>query len=109
MNLSEGYLLQVLQEQFGPQIDASPTALLSVIGRNIVGPVQIAAPGAVLEEPLNPMDVAELLQGDNSEQAFAELVRQHANSVVFGVLPKFLDGDGGSDTESVDILLTEGL
>jgi serine/threonine-protein kinase HipA len=71
MNLPEGYLLQVLQEQFGPQIGASPTALLSVIGRNMVGRVQIAAPGAVLEEPPNPIEVAELLQGDNSEQAFA--------------------------------------
>ena len=33
MNLPEGYLLQVLQEQFGPHISASPMALLSVIGR----------------------------------------------------------------------------
>ncbi len=32
MNLPEGYLLQVLQEQFGPHIGASPMALLSVIG-----------------------------------------------------------------------------
>ena len=28
MNLPEGYLLQVLQEQFGPHIGASPLALL---------------------------------------------------------------------------------
>src|SRR5271170_2104624 len=61
MNLPEGYLLQVLQEQFGPQIGASPTALLSVIGRNMVGRVQIAPPGAVLAEPPNPIEVAELL------------------------------------------------
>jgi serine/threonine-protein kinase HipA len=91
MNLPEGYLLQVLQEQFGPQIGASPTALLSVIGRNMVGRLQIAAPGAVLEEPPNPIEVTELLQGDNSEEAFAELVRQHATSGVSGILPKFLD------------------
>ena len=109
MNLPEGYLLQVLQEQFGPQIGASPTALLSVIGRNMVGRVQIAAPGAVLEEPPNPIEVAELLQGDNSEQAFAELVRQHATSGVSGVLPKFLDVDDGSNTESVDISASLGL
>jgi serine/threonine-protein kinase HipA len=32
-----------------------------------------------------------LLQGDNSEEVFAELVRQHATSGVSGVLPKFLD------------------
>jgi len=91
MNLPEGYLLQVLQEQFGPHIGASPTALLSVVGRNMIGRIQVAAPGARLNEPSNPIEVAELLQGDNSEEAFAELVRQHAASGVSGVLPKFLD------------------
>ena len=91
MNLPEGYLLQVLQEQFGPQITGSPMALLSVIGRNMVGRVQVAAAGANLSEPTQPVEVAELLQGDNSEEAFAMLVRQHAASGVSGVVPKFLD------------------
>ena len=93
MNLPEGYLLQVLQEQFGPHIGASPTALLSVIGRNMIGRIQVAAPGSNLDEPPKPVDVAGLLQGDNSEEAFGELVRQHAASGVSGVVPKFLDGD----------------
>ena len=93
MNLPEGYLLQVLQEQFGPHIGASPMALLSVIGRNMVGRIQVAPSGADLEEPPKPVDVAALLQGDNSEEAFNELVRQHATSGVSGVVPKFLDGD----------------
>ncbi len=35
MNLPEGYLLQVLQEQFGPHIGANPVALLSIIGYEI--------------------------------------------------------------------------
>lgn len=91
MNLPEGYLLQVLQEQLGPQITASPMALLSVVGRNMVGRIQVAAAGANLNEPTQPIEVAELLQGDNSEEAFAELVRQHAASGVSGVVPKFLD------------------
>jgi serine/threonine-protein kinase HipA len=91
MNLPEGYLLQVLQEQFGPHIGADPIALLSVIGRNMVGRIQVAAAGAALEEPAKPIEVAELLQGDNSEEVFAELVREHAASGVSGVLPKFLD------------------
>lgn len=99
MNLPEGYLLQVLQEQFGPHIGASPMALLSVIGRNMIGRIQVAPPGAALDEPPRPLDVADLLQGDNSEEAFAELVRQHATSGVSGVVAKFLD----SDTESVEI------
>ena len=93
MNLPEGYLLQVLQEQFGPQIGASPVALLSVIGRNMLGRVQVAAPGAALRDPPSPIEVAELLRGHNSEEAFAELVRQHAASGVSGVLPKFLDAE----------------
>ena len=91
MNLPEGYLLQILQEQFGPHIGADPIALLSVIGRNMVGRIQVAAPGAVLDEQARPVEVTELLQGDNSEEAFTELVRQHAASGVSGVLPKFLD------------------
>jgi len=91
MNLPEGYLLQVLQEQFGPHVGANPLALLSVVGRNMVGRIQVAGHGAQLEEPAKPVEVADLLQGDNSEEAFAELVRQHATSGVSGVLPKFLD------------------
>src|SRR5258708_9006707 len=77
MNLPEGYLLQVLQEQLGPQITASPMALLSVIGRNMVGRIQVAAAGAKLDEPTQPVALPKLLQGDNSEETFAHLVRQH--------------------------------
>lgn len=91
MNLPEGYLLQVLQEEFGPHIGASPVALLSVIGRNMVGRIQVAPPGATLDEPAKPVEVTELLKGDNSEEAFSQLVREHARSGVSGVLPKFLD------------------
>jgi len=98
MNLPEGYLLQVLQEQFGPHIGASPAALLSVIGRNMVGRLQVAAPGATLDEPAKPIEVAALLKGDNSEAAFATLVREHATSGVSGVVPKFLD------SQSEDVL-----
>jgi serine/threonine-protein kinase HipA len=91
MNLPEGYLLQVLQEQLGPQVTGSPMALLSVIGRNMVGRIQVAVPGANLAEPTQPIELAALLQGDNSEEAFAELVRQHATGGVSGIAPKFLD------------------
>jgi serine/threonine-protein kinase HipA len=98
MNLPEGYLLQVLQEQFGPHVGASPIALLSVIGRNMVGRLQVAAPGAELSEPAKPVEVAALLKGDNSEAAFAALVREHATSGVSGVVPKFLDAQDEDDS-----------
>jgi serine/threonine-protein kinase HipA len=92
MNLPEGYLLKVLQERFGPLIGSNPTALLSVVGRHMIGRIQVAAPGADLSTPPQAFEVAEVLEGDNSEEAFAELVWQHASSGVSGVIPKFLDG-----------------
>lgn len=107
MNLPEGHLLQVLQEQFGPHIGASPITLLSVIGRNMVGRLQVAAPGAELSVPPKPVEVAALLKGDNSEAAFAALVREHATSGVSGVVPKFLDAQ--ADTAPVRPELVEGL
>ncbi|WP_294995667.1 type II toxin-antitoxin system HipA family toxin [uncultured Stenotrophomonas sp.] len=91
MNLPEGYLLKVLQEQFGPVIGGSPMSLLSVIGRNMIGRVQVVPQGAALDEPTRAVDVAQLLQGNNSAEAFEALVRQHATSGVSGVVPKFLD------------------
>lgn len=91
MNLPEGYLLHVLEEQFGRYIGASPISLLSIVGRNMVGRLQVAAPGASLTESVTPLDVADLLQGDNSEAAFSALVRKYATSGVSGVVPKFLD------------------
>jgi serine/threonine-protein kinase HipA len=91
MNLPEGYLLQVLQEELGPAVTGSPLALLAVVGRNMVGRIQVATPGADLNQPVQPIELRPLLQGDNSEEAFAELVRQHATSGVSGVVPKFLD------------------
>lgn len=98
MNLPEGYLLQVLQEEFGPHVGASPVALLSVIGRNMVGRVKVAPPNAALNQPATPVEVAALLKGDNSEEAFAQLVREHARSGVSGILPKFLDAGKSSKT-----------
>ncbi len=97
MNLPEGYLLQVLQEQLGPRITGSPLALLSLVGRNMIGRIQVAASGTDLEQPTSPHEVAELLQGDNSEEAFAEMVRKHAASGVSGVVPKFLDAQMDTD------------
>src|SRR5437016_755239 len=57
----------------------------------MVGRLQVAPPGAALDEPAQPVDVSQLLKGDNSEEAFTQLVREHVKSGVSGVLPKFLD------------------
>ena len=90
MNLPEGFLLSVLQEQLGPQVGASPLNLLSVVGRNAIGRVKVAMPGADPTQPPVPFELAGLLRGDNSEAAFMDLVRRYAVSGVSGVVPKFL-------------------
>lgn len=90
MNLPEGFLLSILQEQLGPQVGASPLNLLSVVGRNAIGRVKVAAPGADPTQPPVPFELAGILRGDNSEDAFVDLVRRYAVSGVSGVVPKFL-------------------
>lgn len=90
MNLPEGYLLSVLQEQLGPNVGASPLNLLSVVGRNAIGRVKLAPPGvAPRAEPL-AFELGEILRGDNSEATFERLLRRFAASGVSGVVPKFL-------------------
>jgi len=90
MNLPEGFLLSILQEQLGPQVGASPLNLLSVVGRNAIGRVKVAMPGADPLLPPVPFELAGILRGDNSEEAFVDLVRRYAVSGVSGVVPKFL-------------------
>ena len=90
MNLPEGYLLSVLQEQFGPHIGASPLSLLSVVGRNAIGRVRVAPEGADPVTPALAFELRDILRGDNSEAAFVDLVHRYAVSGVSGVVPKFL-------------------
>lgn len=51
MNLPEGFLLSVLQEQLGPHVGASPLNLLSAVGRNAIGRIKVAAAGADPRQP----------------------------------------------------------
>ena len=71
----------------------------------MVGRLQVAAPGAQLSEPAQPIEVAALLKGDNSEAAFAALVRQHATSGVSGVVPKFLDAQAETGAAPADAMV----
>ncbi|MDH4396197.1 MAG: type II toxin-antitoxin system HipA family toxin [Limnobacter sp.] len=91
MNLPEGFLLSILKEELGPHVGASPLSLLSVVGRNAIGRVKVAPIGADPTTAPVPFELAEILKGDNSEEAFVRLVRRHAVSGVSGVVPKFLN------------------
>jgi serine/threonine-protein kinase HipA len=103
MNLPEGFLLSVLMEQLGPHIGASPLNLLSVVGRNTIGRVKLAAPGADVSLPPQSFEVRDVLKGDNAEDAFVELVRRFATSGVSGVVPKFLTPEVRQDFKKASI------
>ena len=90
MNLPEGFLLSILQEEIGALVGASPLRLLSVVGRNMIGRIKVAPVGANPKQAPVFFELSEILHGDNSEEAFVRLVRKHAVSGVSGVVPKFL-------------------
>ncbi len=89
VSLPEGFLLSVLKQQLGPHLGARPLDLLSVVGHNMVGRVQVSAgeqPAALAAA----LQIKDLLHGKSSQHLFLELLSQYAASGVSGVVPKFL-------------------
>lgn len=89
VSLPEGFLLAVLKEQLGPHLGARPLDLLSVVGHNLVGRVQVSA-GEQPQADLAMADLKPLLHGASSQKVFLELMSRYAASGVSGVVPKFL-------------------
>lgn len=112
MNLPEGFLLSILQEQLGPLVGASHINLLAVVGRNAIGRVKVAPEGASPFADPVPFELKDILRGDNSEEAFVQLVRKYAASGVSGVVPKFLSpnliGDHNKGTLAMDKYIIKG-
>ena len=112
MNLPEGFLLSILQEQLGPLVGASHINLLAVVGRNAIGRVKVAPEGASPFADPVAFELKDILRGDNSEEAFVQLVRKYAASGVSGVVPKFLSpnliGDHNKGTLATDKYIIKG-
>ncbi len=89
VSLPEGFLLSVLKEQLGPHLGARPIDLLSVVGHNLIGRVQVSA-GSQPTATMAVEDLTPLLHGEASQRVFLDLMAQHAASGVSGVVPKFL-------------------
>jgi serine/threonine-protein kinase HipA len=89
VSLPEGFLLSVLKEQVGPQLGARPLDLLTIVGSNMIGRVQVA-PGESLDFAAAMLELDQLLHADASTEVFMDLMREYAASGVSGVVPKFL-------------------
>jgi serine/threonine-protein kinase HipA len=89
VSLPEGFLLLLLKEQLGPHLGARPLDLLSVVGHNLIGRVQVSA-GPLPRSAIALDSLQPLLHGEASGQVFLELMSKFAISGVSGVVPKFL-------------------
>lgn len=89
-NLPEGYLLNVIREEFGPLLDGTDLSLLAVIGGLGIGRVTITPEGMTPDTVLEPMQIDALLTADNTSEHFAHLVRKYARAAISGAVPKFI-------------------
>jgi serine/threonine-protein kinase HipA len=89
-NLPEGYLLNIIREEFGPLLDGTDLSLLAVVGGMGIGRVTVTAEGALPGWELQPLQVEQLLTGGNTAETFSALVRQYARAAISGAMPKFL-------------------
>jgi serine/threonine-protein kinase HipA len=89
-NLPEGYLLNVIREEFGPLLDGTDLSLLAVVGGMGIGRVTVTAEGALPGQELEPLQIEQLLTAENTAETFSALVRQYARAAISGAMPKFL-------------------
>lgn len=98
-NLPEGYLLSIIREEFGPQLDGTDLSLLAVVGGSGIGRVTVTPEGAAPGQDLAPLDIAQLLKGENATEHFAGLVRRYARASISGMVPKFLAPESTADAQ----------
>jgi serine/threonine-protein kinase HipA len=89
-NLPEGYLLDIIREEFGPLLDGTDLSLLAVVGGAGIGRVTVTPEGAVPGEELLPLQIEQLLTAENTAATFSALVRQYARAAISGAVPKFI-------------------
>jgi serine/threonine-protein kinase HipA len=92
-NLPEGYLLNLIREQFGPLLDGTDLSLLAVVGAMGIGRVTVTPEGVSPGVELQALDVKDVLHGDNTAEHFAALVRDYARAAISGAVPKFIAPD----------------
>jgi serine/threonine-protein kinase HipA len=89
-NLPEGYLLSIIREDFGRLLDGTDLSLLAVVGGAAIGRVTLTLQGQPAGARLEEFDVRQVLHGDNTQEHFAKLAREHSRAAISGVVPKFL-------------------
>jgi len=89
-NLPEGFLLNVIREDFGRQLDGTDLSLLALVGGSGIGRVAVTPEGAAPGVELAPLQLDALLKTETSPAKFATLVREYARVAISGAVPKFI-------------------
>ena len=89
-NLPEGYLLNIIREEFGPLLDGTDLSLLAVVGGTGIGRVTVTPEGMAPGVEMEPLHIGHLLSADNTTERFAALVRRYARASISGMVPKFI-------------------
>ena len=98
-NLPEGFLLNIIREEFGRYMDGTDLSLLAVVGGYGIGRVTVTPEGAVAGADLKPLEIERLLTAETSTAQFAGLVREYARAAISGAVPKFIAPEESSDDE----------
>lgn len=96
-NLPEGYLLNIIREEFGPLLDGTDLSLLAVVGGIGIGRVTVTPEGGKPGVEMEPLQIESLLTAENTAEHFASLVRRYARASISGMVPKFIAPEGTSD------------
>jgi serine/threonine-protein kinase HipA len=89
-NLPEGYLLDIIREEFGRLLDGTDISLLAVVGGMGIGRVTVTPEGGAPVGEMEPLQVEQLLKAENTTAHFFQLVRQYARASISGMVPKFI-------------------
>jgi serine/threonine-protein kinase HipA len=89
-NLPEGFLLNVIREEFGRLLDGTDLSLLAIVGGMGIGRVTVTPEGTPPGTTLEPLQIESLLSAENTPERFATLVRRYARAAISGAVPKFI-------------------
>lgn len=103
-NLPEGYLLNVIREEFGPLLDGTDLSLLAIIGGMGIGRVTVTPEGVAPGTELEPFQLDEILTGENAADRFTALVHKYARAAISGAVPKFIAPERPSQSEAIAAL-----
>lgn len=95
-NLPEGFVLNLIREDFGRLLDGTDLSLLAVVGGMGIGRVTVTPEGVAPGVDLEPLQIERLLTSETAPARFATLVRRYARAAISGAVPKFIAPDASS-------------